>query len=290
MIQHRLQIWRAGALRLALHFRLAFLLVALTALTACGAVRGILSVDLPVERLMPRVIAVYPHDPDAFTEGLLLANGRLYESTGRYGQSSLREVDPETGGILRSVRLRDDLFGEGIALVGSRIIQLTWVEGVALRYDLDSFSQIDEIPYSAEGWGMCYDGASLYTSDGSPAITRRDADTLAALDSVTVVMDGQPVEEINELECVGDSIYANVWHTRDILRIDKASGRVTALIDTSSMLTPEQWASLSSEATLNGIAYDADSGTFLVTGKLWSWLFEVDFVPQAAPGDGESSG
>lgn len=272
-------------LRLALHFRLAFLLVALMALTACGAVRGILSVDLPVEHLVPRVIAVYPHDPDAFTEGLLLANGRLYESTGRYGQSTLREVDPETGGILRSVSLRDDLFGEGIALVGSRIIQLTWVEGVALRYDLDSFSQIDELPYSAEGWGMCYDGASLYTSDGSPAITRRDADTLAALDSVTVVMDGQPVEEINELECVGDSIYANVWHTRDILRIDKASGRVTALIDTSSMLTPEQWSSLSSEATLNGIAYDADSGTFLVTGKLWSWLFEVDFVPQTIRSD-----
>ncbi|MCC6801786.1 MAG: glutaminyl-peptide cyclotransferase [Anaerolineae bacterium] len=248
-------------------------------LAGCASLRAFLALDQPVAHLVPQVIAVYPHDPAAFTEGLLLEDGRLYESIGLYGQSELREVDLETGAVLRSVSLPDAFFGEGIALVGDRMLQLTWQEDTALVYDRDTFAQVGALAYSAEGWGMCYDGVAIFTSDGSAEITRRDASTLAARDAVTVMLDGQPVMRINELECIGDSIYANVWYTDNILRIDKASGRVTAVIDASGLLTPEQRAALSRDATFNGIAYDADSGTFLVTGKLWQWLFAVEFVP-----------
>jgi glutaminyl-peptide cyclotransferase len=249
------------------------------ALTACDRLDEYFTLSRPVEHLVPRIISVRPHDPNAFTEGLLLVDGLLYESTGRNGQSSLREVDPETGEVLRGVRLPDEYFGEGIALVGDRILQLTWLEGIGFIFDRDTFALVDTFPYSAEGWGMCYDGEHLYTSDGSPVITQRDAETLAPLATRTVLLEGQPVEEINELECVDESIYANVWHTDNILRIDKATGRVTAVIDAFSLLTPEQRSTLGREATLNGIAYDADAGTFLLTGKLWSWLFEVEFIP-----------
>ena len=267
-----------------------FLPVAIGLLAGCSSLSSLLALDPPVEQLVADVNAIYPHDPAAFTEGLLLDSGRLYESTGRYGQSTLREVDPETGSVLRSVSLTDNLFGEGIALVGDRLLQLTWREGAALIFDRATFSLLGTIAYADDGWGMCYDGEYLYTSNGSAAITRRDAETLALLGETTVVMDGQPVQQINELECVGDSIYANVWHTDNILRIDKSSGRVTALVDTTNLLTPEQRSTLGSEATLNGIAHDAERGTFLVTGKLWPWLFEVEFVTPSARGDAGSSG
>lgn len=282
---------RAGAApRIALPRRLALFAAIIVALTGCDLLNAVHLFDPPLERLVPRVIAVYPHDTAAFTEGLLLADGRLYESTGYYGQSTLREVDRVTGVVLRSVSLPDEFFGEGIALVGDRLLQLTWNEGVGFVFDRATFRLLSQLPYPHEGWGMCYDGEHAYTSDGSPVITRRDATTLEALASVTVMLEGQPVEEVNELECVGESIYANVWHTDNILRIDKNSGRVTALIDASGLLTLEQRGSLSREATLNGIAYDAERGTFLLTGKLWSWLFEVEFVDASAPGDsGRSS-
>lgn len=272
----------------------AFVLVACLAvvglLAGCASLRAFLTLDQSVEHLVPQVIAVYPHDPTAFTEGLLLDDGRLYESTGLYGRSELREVDLETGVVLRSVSLPDALFGEGIALVGDRMLQLTWQEDTALVYDRDTFAQVGALAYPAEGWGMCYDGAFIYTSDGSAEITRRDAATLAAQDAVTVTLEGQPVTRINELECVGGSIYANVWYTDNILRIDKVSGRVTAVIDASGLLTTEQRAALSRDATFNGIAYDAGSGAFLVTGKLWQWLFVVEFVPASDSSGSELSG
>ena len=205
-----------------------------------------------------------PHDPNAFTEGLILVDGDLYESTGRYGRSALQETDPDTGAVLRSVSLPADDFGEGLALVGDHLVQLTWMEGHRLRLRPRYLcASAHACRMADEGWGMCYDGAHLYTSNGSAALTMRDADTLAALDTLPVTLDDEPVQQINELECVGDSIYANVWHTDNILRIDKSSGRVTAVIDASGLLTPEQRASLNSgEAVLNGIAYDAENGTF----------------------------
>ncbi len=255
------------------------LLVLLGGLSGCAQLSAVFSAVRPVEQLVPQVISVRPHDPTAFTEGLVYADGLLYESTGLYGQSSLRQVDPLTGQVQRQVALPADVFGEGLAAVDDQLVQLTWQESTSFRYDLKTLSLLSTAPYPAEGWGMCYDGDYLYTSDGSPFITVRDADSFASIRQIGVTLNTALVPQINELECVGDSIYANVWHTDSIMRIDKASGRINAVIDASGLLTPEQRASLTREAVLNGIAYDPDSDTFLVTGKLWSWLFEVRFVP-----------
>lgn len=232
----------------------------------------------PVEHLVTRVISTRPHDSTAFTEGLLLDDGHLYESTGRYGQSTLREVDPQTGKIIQGVRLPSQVFGEGIAVVGDQLLQLTWREGGGFIFNKNTFDFIKVFEYKDEGWGMCYDGTHLYTSNGSAQLTERDPETLAAVASLDVTLENAPIDQLNELECVGDVIYSNVWHSDNILRIDKASGRVTAVIDASGLLTDEQRATLTSEDVLNGIAYDPEQKTFLVTGKNWPWLFEVEFV------------
>ncbi len=276
MIKDRARLVRGGAILL--------LVVLIAALAACDQLDTLFGVSAPVEHLVPQIISTRPHDPTAFTEGLFLADGKLYESTGLYGKSTIRTVDPQTGDVLHSVSLPAEDFGEGIALVGDRLLQLTWREDVGFVYNPDTLQLTDTFQYTDEGWGMCYDGTHLYTSDGSAQITERDAQTLAPLGTLDVLLDGQPVQQINELECVDDSIYANVWLTDNILRIDKASGRVTALIDASGLLTSDQRSTLDSGAVLNGIAYDPQSGTFLITGKLWRWLFEVRFVPAPAQG------
>ncbi|MEP7292753.1 MAG: glutaminyl-peptide cyclotransferase [Chloroflexota bacterium] len=233
----------------------------------------------PVEILIPEILATHPHDPAAFTQGLLLQDGTLYESTGLYGQSSLREVDPETGEVLREVDLPEEVFAEGLTLVDDHLLQLTWQEHLVYSYDFDSFEPLTTFEdYPEEGWGICYDGESLYTSDGSDQIIVRDPDTLEELDRLDVRVQGQVVNMINELECVGDFIYANIWQTDYIVRIDKADGNVSAVIDAQNLLTAEQRATLASGSVLNGIAYDPESETFLITGKRWSWLFEVQFV------------
>ena len=256
------------------------LLILLSVASSCAQLQTVLSATRPVEQLVTEVVSVRPHDSTAFTEGLIYVDGLLYESTGIYGQSTLRQVDPQTGQVQRQVALPTDVFGEGLAAVNNQLIQLTWREDASFRYDLNSFTLLSTDSYPAEGWGMCYDGDYLYTSDGSPSIAVREVDTFAPVRQIRVTLKSVPVAQINELECVGDSIYANVWHTDNIMRIDKSSGRVDAVIDASGLLTPEQRASLSQEAVLNGIAYDPDTNTFLVTGKLWSWLFEVRFVPE----------
>ncbi|HVU13271.1 MAG TPA: glutaminyl-peptide cyclotransferase [Phototrophicaceae bacterium] len=233
----------------------------------------------PVELLVPKVLATYPHDPTAFTEGLFLADDHFYESSGQYGQSTMREVDPTTGKVLASTSLPAEDFAEGIALVGDHIFQLTWREGGGFIYDRATLKVTGTFQYNDEGWGMCYDGSHLYTSDGSDEITERTSDTLTSISAVTVRYQGLPVDQINELECVGDTLYANVWHTDEILRIDKATGTVTGLIDASGLLTADQRKSLTSpEAVLNGIAYNASDDTFFITGKLWPWMFKVQFV------------
>ncbi len=230
-----------------------------------------------VEPLVPEVIATYPHDPNAFTQGLLIENGVFYESTGRRGLSTVREVAIETGEVLRS-RDVPPYFAEGLTLVDDRLIQLTWKDGIALIYDRDTFEYEGAYFYLGEGWGLCYDGASIYHSDGSQYITRRDAATFEALDRIEVTYGGQPVNELNELECVGDDIYANVWQTDFIVRIDKQTGAINGLIDASQLLTPEQRPT-DGNGVLNGIAYDAANDVFYITGKLWDRMFEVQFVP-----------
>lgn len=240
-----------------------------------GATAGA-SADPAFDRLVVQVLSVRPHDASSFTEGLLLRDGRLYESGGLYGESRLDEADPETGAVLRRLALAPEVFGEGLALVGDRLIQLTWNEGVAYVYDVASFAALGEFAYEGEGWGLCYDGSRLVMSDGSSVLTLRDPTTFDVIGQVSVALDGQPVQRVNELECVGDSVYANVWLTDNIIRIDEETGRVTAVINSSGLLSPQERAGAD---VLNGIAYDPESGHFLITGKNWPKLFEVLFVP-----------
>ncbi len=231
----------------------------------------------PAERLAVKVLSVRPHDAAAYTQGLLLQGGALYESTGLYGSSSLREVNPETGEVKRKVSVPASYFAEGLALVDERLMQLTWREQKAFLYKRADFQPAGELRYDGEGWGLCWDGHRLVMSDGSDRLTFRDPQTFAVLGEVHVVLDGRPVDQLNELECVEGTVYANVWQTDDIVRIDPASGRVTALIDASGLLAP---AERQRAEVLNGIAWDPAKKTFLITGKLWPKMFEVTFEPR----------
>jgi glutaminyl-peptide cyclotransferase len=227
------------------------------------------------EHLRVKVLSVRPHDPTAYTQGLVWDHGTFYESAGLYGRSSLRQVEPRTGEVLRRVDLAPGFFAEGLALVGNRLLQLTWKEGVAFQYDARTFERTGELHYEGEGWGLCDDGRRLVMSDGSDHLGFRDRRTFALLGGVDVRLDGRPATQLNELECVDGAIYANVWRTDEILRIDPASGRVTAVIDAGGLLDA---AALEQADVLNGIAYDPEKKTFFITGKLWPKMFEVVFV------------
>jgi len=236
-------------------------------------------VNEQVEILKPEVISVRPHDSNAYTQGLLLYEGSLYESTGQYGESSLREVNPETGEVIRQINLNEQFFGEGLARVDDRLIQITWREGAAIVFDLASFEFIEAFQYNTEGWGLCYDGEVLYMTDGSSNLYQRNPVTFEITQVINVTMRGEPVVRLNELECVGEDVYANVWQEDYIVRIDKATGKVNAYIDAIDLLTDAERAALSSGEVLNGIAYDEANDVFLITGKNWPKLFEVRFVP-----------
>ncbi len=236
----------------------------------------------PAEQLVPKILSVRPHDTDAFTEGLVWSDGLLYESSGLYGSSNVRRVDPQTGRVLLLNQDSPKVFGEGLALDGNRLYQLTWKAKTGFIYDVDTLAQVGTFSYDGEGWGLCFDGRRFIMSNGSATLTTRDGGTFAVVSSVQVMLNGTPVNMLNELECVGDSVYANVWLTDNILRIDKAKGRVTAVIDASGLLTSQERAAAGTNGVLNGIAYDPTHDTFLITGKLWPKLFEVKFVPKGA--------
>lgn len=221
------------------------------------------------------VLGQHPHDSEAFTQGLLLENGYLYESTGLVGQSSLRQVDLQTGEVLMLVEVPEPHFAEGLELVDDQLLQLTWQTGSLFRYDLNSFELVAEQSYEGEGWGLCFDGEALWMTDGSSTLFRRDPDTFEVLSTVTVRLDQNPVPYLNELECVGGKVYANVWLTDFIVRIDPATGAIEALINAANLRTLA--GITDSGAVLNGIAYDATRDIFLVTGKLWPVIFEVRF-------------
>jgi glutaminyl-peptide cyclotransferase len=232
-----------------------------------------------VDWLRPQVLATFPHDPAAFTQGLVWDAGRLFESTGLEGQSTVREVDLATGTVLRRRDLPPDVFGEGLALYKDRLIQITWKDHVAFEWARDDFRKLGEHSYEGEGWGLCLDGARLVMSDGSGTLTFRDPVTFSVQGTLDVTLDGQGVRNLNELECVGDEVYANVWLTDYIYRIDKRDGQVTGVIDAAGLLTPEEEATAD---VLNGIAHKPETGTFLITGKLWPKLFEVHFASSTA--------
>lgn len=241
----------------------------------------------PARALRVEVVARIPHDASAFTQGLVFAGGRLYESTGLYGASALRELDVRTGAVLRSRRLPARLFGEGLAAVGPRLVQLTWREGEALVWDAATLRRRAGLRYPGEGWGLCYDGRRLVQSDGSSRLVFRDPATLARRGSVEVTLGGDAgaalglrrgrVSRLNELECARGRVYANVWQSDAIVVIDPRSGRVEAVVDASALPRP---AANPVEDVLNGIAREPRRGTFLLTGKRWPWLYRVRLVPR----------
>lgn len=262
------------------------------ATTASGGERHSLSAPTrPVvaRHLRARVIESRHHDTSAFTQGLLLHAGGLYESTGLYGHSELRELDPKSGAVRRKVTMPRELFAEGLALVGDELIQLTWREHVALVYDRATFQKRREFSYRGEGWGLCYDGRRLVMSDGSAFLTFRDPHTFAVQSDVQVTIDGEPQDNLNELECVSrrganganaERVYANVWGSDQIVEIDPSTGAVTAVIDASGLISQDELERAHADV-LNGIAYDRGTDHFLITGKQWPALFEVVFEPAA---------
>jgi glutamine cyclotransferase len=223
------------------------------------------------------IIRSYPHDPEAFTQGLAWHDGRLFESTGRYGRSSLREVELATGRVLRRAALDPGLFGEGIAVVGDRIVQLTWQDRQAFARDRDTFALRVTFAYPGEGWGLTWDGRRLIMSDGSATLYFRDPETFAELGRIEVTDAGAPVTRLNELEMIGNEVWANIWGSERIARIDPASGRVTGWIDLEG-LTPAAAPGHPIDV-LNGIAWDAADKRLFVTGKLWPRLFAIRLVP-----------
>ncbi len=259
------------------------LLLALVALAAAGWALG--SVGLPgrapqvdpnvVRTLRVDVVRELPHDTSAYTQGLLWWEGSLYESTGRYGESTLRRLDPATGAVEQRVSVPPAFFGEGLARIGGRLIMLTWMAERAIVYDLRSFETVRTFRYRGEGWGLCHDGDRLVMSNGSDTLTLRDADTFEPIGAVRVTLRGRPQDQLNELECVDGAVYANVWQEDYIVRIDPASGRVTHQIDAAGLLTAREARGVD---VLNGIAYEPEAGTFYITGKWWPKMFEVRFV------------
>ena len=219
------------------------------------------------------IVAVYPHDTAAYTQGLLWHDGYLYEGTGRSGTSSLRKVNPQTGEVVQQVPLPSEYFGEGIALLGDRIFQLTWRSKRGFIYDAASFERVGEFRYDTEGWGLTSDGTHLIMSDGSANLFFLDSRSQEVVRTVRVHEDGDDIDDLNELEYIGNLVYANVWHSDIVFEIDPVSGAVVGHIDFSDLLAGER--PRSSEAVLNGIAYNPDNGHLYVTGKLWPKLFEI---------------
>jgi glutaminyl-peptide cyclotransferase len=232
-----------------------------------------------VEEMRLKIVRTLPHDPKAFTQGLLFYDGKFYESTGLRGRSSVRRVDPESGVVERKVDLPAELFGEGLARVGGRLIQLTWQEGRAVVWNLATMSKEKEFTYEGEGWGLCFDGYHLIMSDGSERLVLRDPETFAKRSEVVVRRAGKPLRKLNELECVDGVIYANVWQDNHIARIDPQTGDVTAWIDAAGLLPSDPDLRVD---VLNGIAYLPTTGHLMITGKLWPKIFEVEMVPAAS--------
>ncbi|MBC9726996.1 glutaminyl-peptide cyclotransferase [Streptomyces sp. TRM68367] len=229
-----------------------------------------------VEQLEVRVLDVLPHDPKAYTQGLEMAGRTLYEGTGMAGESSIRLGPPGRPPTVRA-DLPAPLFGEGITVLGPTLWQLTWRNHIAIERDAATLAELRRVPYAQEGWGMCHQPGRgrLVTSDGSARLTFRDPRTLAPTGELVVTLHGRPVPRLNELECVGDSVYANVWTSHRIVRVDAGTGAVTAQIDASGLLTSKEQ---QHAEVLNGIAAVPGTDEFLLTGKWWPKMFRVVFV------------
>jgi glutamine cyclotransferase len=255
----------------------AWAAVLATALAACAPRTAPARPDsralspLPVRPV--RVVAVHPHDPRAFTQGLVFHAGRLFESLGLEGRSALREVELASGRVLREVRLSPEEFGEGLALVGDRLVQLTWRNGVAHRWRITDLTPAGAHRYAGEGWGLAYDGRRLIQSDGSATLTFRAPEDFSVLGTLGVRRDGRPEPYLNELELADGALYANLWQSDEIVRIELASGEVRAVWSAAGLLSEAERAGTD---VLNGIAWNPGARRFYLTGKLWPKLFEVE--------------
>ena len=229
------------------------------------------------ERMTYEVVQVYPHDRGAFTQGLVYLDGDLYESTGLYGQSSLRRVALETGAVLDRIELSPEVFAEGLTYWQETLVQLTWREGTGFVYDRAEFALLGSFSYPTEGWGLTQDGDRLIMSDGTSSLIFLDPETFTPLGSVRVTYQGQEIQRINELEFVRGEVFANVWQTDQIIRIDPDTGQVLGWIDLTDLLPPE--ARQPDTDVLNGIAYDPGRDRLFVTGKRWPHLYEIRLVP-----------
>ena len=219
------------------------------------------------------LVNAWPHDREAFTQGLVLHEGKFLESTGQYGESTLRRVEMETGRVLQSVDVAPQYFAEGMTLLGGKIYQLTWQNQMGFVYDPATFERTGTFRYDGEGWGLTNDGESLILSDGTNQLRFLDPQTFAVRRTISVFDRGRQLRDINELEYVKGEIYANVWHTDRIARIDPQTGRLNGWIDLTGLLPPPDRGN--AEAVLNGIAYDEHGDRLFVTGKLWPKLFEI---------------
>ena len=233
--------------------------------------------DALTPQMTYEVIQAYPHDPQAFTQGLVIHNGYFYESTGLYNQSSLRKVEIDTGIVRQQIALSPEYFAEGLTIWEDRLVQLTWRENVGFVYALADFSHIDQFDVLTEGWGLTHDGAHLIQSDGSASLYFLDPETYQVTDSITVTDQGAKVDQLNELEYIQGEIYANIWRTDTIVRINPETGIVLGWIDLTGLL-PEESRSSTTDV-LNGIAYDPEANRLFVTGKNWPNVFEIRLVP-----------
>jgi glutamine cyclotransferase len=260
-----------SAAGLAHHWGIPLLLAVLLA-------PGVLLAEAPVQKV--RVLARYPHDPAAFTQGLAFVDGRLYEGTGGYGESSLREVELATGRVVQRVDLPNRLFGEGITGWKDELIQLTWKAGIGLRYQRDTLREQARFTVVGEGWGLTHDGRQWIMSDGSEMLRFLDAVDGRETGRVAVTDAKRPIRRLNELEYVRGEVWANIWYRDHLVRIDPDSGAVLGYLDLSDLWPhglPRR-----SEQVLNGIAYDPDGERLLVTGKRWPWLLEIEVLHPGA--------
>lgn len=254
-------------------------LVAALLTTLALLVTGCSAQPSTAQVLRVQVLATYPHDPTMYTQGLEIAGAVLYEGSGQVGRSRVRAVDlsgAEPGRVLGEAALPVPLFGEGITHTGSRLWQLTWTDGVAVERDPQSLDERRRVRYQGEGWGLCHQGGRLVMSDGSDRLTFRDPVTFARTGQLAVRLDGEPARHLNELECANGVVWANVYLTDRILRIDPRTGVVTGVVEAGGLLTPAQRAGAD---VLNGIAAIPHTDEYFVTGKNWPVLFRVRFIP-----------
>jgi glutaminyl-peptide cyclotransferase len=254
------------------------ILIAVAAVAACAC--GPASQAGGIPEYGYDVVHVFPHDPRAYTQGLFYLNGVMYESTGLNGESSIRKVRLETGEVIQKRDIPEQYFGEGIINWKDRLLELTWKNELGFVYDLTSFAPKGQFMYPGEGWGLTQDGKRIIMSDGSAQLRFWDPETLRETGRVTVTGDSGPVDQLNELEWIKGEVYANVYQTNRIARIDPASGKVTGWIDLTGILSPAD--RVQPVDVLNGIAYDARTDRLFVTGKLWPKLFEIRLVKKSA--------